>query len=225
MSDIKPLKVLVLCECSGEVSRAFRELGHDAYSVDIQDCDNPEDKQWHIVGDVVQVLNSFGKYSPSISWDLIILHPPCTALAVSGNAHYGEGQARYKDRLEAVQWTKTLWNKAKSLANHVALENPVSVLHRLARLPKASYVHPYEHGHLEQKKTGFHLHKLPAIVSTDYVHEEMMLLDKKDRQRMHYMSPSKDRAKLRSKTFTGIAKAMAVQWSTHIIKTNGSGQP
>ena len=219
------LNVLVLCECSGVVSQAFRDLGHHAYSVDTQDCDATGDSEYHIKGDALEVLDNFYQVSKGsrVLWDLIIMHPPCTALAVSGNAHYGDGQAKYDDRLVAAIWTLELWTKALERGKHVALENPVSVLHRLTGIPKASYVQPYEHGHAEQKKTGFHLHDLPAIVETDNVKEAMMLLPMKDRQRVHYMSPSIERAKERSRTYTGIAKAIADQWSKYVIATDYTG--
>ena len=145
-------------------------------------------------------------------WDLIIMHPPCTALAVSGNAHYGEGKAKYAMRLEAASWTQNLWKRCKEKAQRVAFENPVSVLARLAGLPKASYVQPWQFGHPEQKKTGFHLCHLNPLVPTKDVYAEMMQLPKCERERLHYLAPSPNRAKERSRTFQGIAEAMATQW-------------
>ena len=152
----------------------------------------------------------------NIKLDLCILHPPCTALCVAGNSTYGEGKARYQERLDSVEWTVRLWNRAKEVATRVALENPIGVLQRLGNLPKPSYVHPYEHGHLEQKKTCLHLHRLPPLLHTNNVKTQMDKLPKNQRQRLHYLPPSKDRAKLRSKTFVGIAKAMAEQWLPYI---------
>jgi len=213
---MKPLNVLVLCECSGAVSSAFRDLGHNAYSNDIQEADRIQDRPYHIIGDCKAVLDDFADL------DIVIAHPPCTAMTVAGNAHYGEGMAKYQERLEAVYWTVMLWEQCKAKAPHVALENPVSVLHRLGKLPRASYVHPWEHGHPEQKKTGLHLHNLPPLVPTDNVRETMLKLPKKEAQRIHYMSPSPERAKLRSATYPGIARAMADQWSRYVMMCNNN---
>lgn len=215
---MKPLNVLVLCECSGAVRNAFTDLGHYAVSVDLQSDDNRSDRDHHFKMDCVSFLR-LDETERHPTWDIIIMHPPCTAMTVAGNAHYGEGQPKYQERLEAVQWTRELWELAKTKAPHVALENPVSVLQRLGGLPRAYYAHPWEHGHPEQKKTGFHLHNLPPITPTNDVYDDMMLLPKNIRQRIHYMPPSKDRAKLRSVTFPGIARAMALQWSAHVLES------
>ena len=218
--ETNPLKIAVLCECSGEVSRAFRNLGHFAVSIDTQEADNIEDSVYHYKMDCVEFLETYTTFNGT--WDIIIMHPPCTAMTVAGNAHYGEGMTKYNERIEAVQWTRALWELAKTKSDYIALENPVSVLHRLGGLPRASYVHPWEHGHPEQKKTGFHLHNLPPLVPTNNVREAMLKLPKKEAQRIHYMSPSPERTKLRSMTYPGIALAMASQWSDHVITTRGS---
>jgi hypothetical protein len=146
------------------------------------------------------------------SWDLIIAHPPCTALAVSGNAWYGEGQSKYQERLDAVLWTRKLWDKCLSVCDKVCFENPVGVLPRLGEFPKPMYIQPYKFGHLEQKKTGLFLHGLTPLVNTNNVYDEMMKLPKNERERLHYLPPSKDRWKIRSKTYQGIANAMVNQW-------------
>lgn len=196
------MNVLVACEYSGTVRDAFIKEGHNAVSCDLL----PTDKEGpHIEGDVFNVVKS-GK------WDLIIAHPPCTALAVSGNAWYGEGQPKYQERLDSVQWTKELWELCKKRAKRVCFENPVGVLPRLGGFPKPSYIQPYEFGHPEQKKTGLFLHNLPKLEPTNSVYEEMMELPVNLRQRLHYLPPSEDRWKIRSTTFSGIAEAMAKQW-------------
>lgn len=196
------MKVLVACKYSGTVRDAFIKRGHDAISCDLlpTDVDGP-----HIQGDCIEAIKS--DY-----WDLIIMHPPCTALTVAGNSTYGEGQLKYIDRLAAVEWTKSLWDLAKQNSKAVAMENPVGVLPRMAGLKPAQYVQPYQFGHLEQKKTGLWLHNLPNIKETNNVYSEMMMLPKRERERMHYLPPSKDRWKIRSKTYQGIADAMAEQW-------------
>ena len=201
------MDVLIGCEFSGTVREAFRALGANAYSCDLLPDDNNSPN--HVQRDVIEVIKSQ-------QWDIIILHPPCTALAVSGNAWYGSGMPKYQERLEAVEWTQELWETAKKHSNHVALENPVGVLPRLSSLPKPSYVQPYQFGHMEQKKTGLFLHNLPPLKPSNDVYEEMMKLTIQERQRMHYLPPSKDRWKIRSKTFGGIAEAMAVQWTVYV---------
>ena len=141
------------------------------------------------------------------------MHPPCTALTVAGNSTYGEGQAKYQQRLEAVEWTVNLWELAKQHARiGVCMENPVGVLPRMGGIKPAQYVQPYWFGHMEQKKTGLWLDRLPPLVATNDVYEQMMLLPKRERERLHYLPPSADRWKIRSTTFRGIADAMAEQW-------------
>jgi hypothetical protein len=204
------MQVLILCESSGTVRDAFRSLGHEAYSCDILPTDShPE---WHHEGDAFEAVG--GNRWGIRHWDLIIGHPPCTALAVSGNRWYGEGQPKHAERLRSAQWTEALWDLCKLSADRVAFENPVGVLARLTSLPKASYVEPWQHGHPEQKKTGLHLYNLPALEPTDDVYDHMMTLPLKERQRIHYLPPSEDRWQIRSKTFEGIAAAMAAQWGS-----------
>ncbi|WP_067516872.1 hypothetical protein [Endozoicomonas ascidiicola] len=197
------MKVLVACEYSGRVRDAFTKRGHDALSCDLLDTDSPGK---HYTGDVFDLLNE--------PWDLIIAHPPCTALTVAGNRTYGEGKAKYPQRLEACEWTEQFWNKCKEVSPRVCFENPVGVLPRLTSMPKPSYVQPYQFGHPEQKKTGLFLHNLPPLEPTDNVYEYMMTLPKRERERIHYLPPSPDRWKIRSITFQGIADAMADQWGS-----------
>lgn len=190
------MNVLIGCEESQEICKAFRERGHNAFSNDLLPCSGGH-PEWHLQGDVFEAID----YK---HWDLIILHPPCTALAVSGNAHYGVGKPNYHKRLEALVWTHRLWNKAISVCEHVALENPVGVLNKMGVLPKPQYIQPWQFGHGETKKTGLWLHNLPPLQPTNIV-------DGRE-QKIWKMTPSDDRAKLRSKTYPGIAKAIAAQW-------------
>lgn len=199
------MKILIACEYSGTVRDAFLKRGHDAISCDLLPTDSIGP---HHQGDVIEYLNGF----EDDHFDLIIGHPECTKLCVSGNAHYGEGQAKYQERLDSVEWTMMFWELAKRKAIRVAFENPVGVLHRLGGMPKASYVQPYEYGHMEQKKTGLHLHNLEPLTPTDNVYDEMMKLPRNVRERIHFLPPSADRWKIRSTTFKGIAEAMANQW-------------
>lgn len=195
------MKVLIACEYSGVVRDAFIERGHNAMSCDLLPTDNPGP---HHQGDIFDLLSE--------KWDLIIAHPPCTALTVAGNSTYGEGQPKYQERLNSVKWTKKLWMARKYASDRVCFENPVGVLRRLGGLHKPQYVQPYFFGHLEQKKTGLFLHGLPNLIETDNVYDQMMKLPKNQRERLHYLSPSPDRWKIRSTTYQGIADAMADQW-------------
>lgn len=205
------MNVLVACEYSGVVRDAFIAKGHNVISCDLLPTDNPGP---HHQGDVIEYLSGF----KNGHFDLIIAHPECTKLCVSGNAHYGEGKPRYQERLDSVEWTMFFWELCKLKAKAVCFENPVGVLSRLGGMPKAHYVQPYQFGHKEQKKTGLHLHNLQPLVSTNNVYDEMMILPKNIRERMHYLPPSADRWKIRSTTYQGIANAMAKQWGENLIK-------
>jgi len=187
------MKVLIGCEESQVVCKAFREAGHEAYSCDLQPTRG--NSEWHFQQDIMEVI-------PMFEWDLIILHPDCTAMAVSGNRWYGIGMPMNHKRLQAVDWTLGLWELAKKHSKRVALENPVSVVFKY--LPNVHYVQPYEHGHGETKKTGFALHNLTPLEPTD-------LVDGRE-QRVWKMAPSPTRKRDRSKTFEGIARAMVAQW-------------
>ena len=193
------MRVLIACEYSGRVREAFRELGHDAWSCDLLPSDNLTD--YHYTGDCWPVIAE--------GWDLIILHPPCTALAVSGNRWYGSGMPKHQERIAAIEWTLALFEHAKNHAPKVAFENPVGVL----PVKPTQYIQPYQFGHAESKKTGLWLHNLPPLVPTDNVEDVWRTLPKKEAQRIHFLPPSADRWKIRSETYKGIAEAMASQWS------------
>lgn len=195
------MRVLVACEYSGTVRDAFAARGHDATSCDLLPTDAAGP---HHQGDVYDMLAQ--------QWDLIIAHPPCTALTVAGNSTYGEGQPKYNERLSSVDWTVALWEAMKRASPRVCMENPVGVLRRLGGMHAPQFVQPYQFGHMEQKKTGLFLHNLPPLVETNNVFDEMMTLPKNVRERLHYLPPSADRWKLRSTTYKGIAAAMAAQW-------------
>lgn len=200
------MRVLVGCEESGVVRDAFAALGYDAWSCDLLPTRRTGN---HLQIDIVRAILDHGP------WDIIILHPPCTALAVSGNRHYGVGKPKELDRVIAKVWTKDLYCLAISRATiGVALENPVGMLGSAIGKP-TQYIQPYQFGHMEQKKTGLWLCGLPPLEPTADVYTEMIQLPLKDRQRIWYMSPSEDRARLRSETYTGIAQAMAEQWGSY----------
>ena len=197
-------KALVLCEFSDTVSSALRRRGFSVMSNDLLPSEG--DPDFHIQGDCFDAIDLVGKV------DLVVMHPPCTCIAVSGNSTYGRGMPKHEERLEAIEWTMALWEKAKANADYVAMENPVNVLPVRA----TQFVQPYQFGHLEQKKTGFWLHNLPPLIETNNVYEDMMKLPKNKRERLHYLPPSEDRWRIRSTTFSGIADAIADQWGSYV---------
>ena len=186
------MNVLLGCEFSGKVREAFRKLGHDVTSCDLLPSDDNSPN--HIQGDVIDVIKSR-------RWDLIIIHPPCTALAVSGNRWYGRGMPKHQERIDSIEWTMALWEEAKKYAPMVAMENPVGVL----PIKASQYIQPWQFGHGETKKTGLWLHNLPDLVPTDVVEGR--------EQRIWKLPPSADRWKIRSETYQGIADALAAQYS------------
>lgn len=192
------MKILVACEESQAVTIEFRKLGHEAYSCDIIECSGGH-PEWHIMKDVREILNE--------KWDMIIAFPPCTDLAVSGAAWFEE--KRKDGRQQASIDFFMLF--ANHPCQRIAIENPVWIMSSIWRKPN-QIIQPYEYGHPEQKKTCLWLKGLPKLTETNNVYDEMMLLPRNKRERLHYLPPGPDRAKQRSKTFPGIAKAMAEQW-------------
>lgn len=191
------MRVLVACEYSGRVRRAFRERGHLAYSCDLLPAEDNEERS-HIQGNVLDYLD--------LGWDLIIAHPPCTHLAVSGARWFAakakeDREAGRPDRQqEALAFARALWNAP---VPKLALENPISILS--SHLGKPSQViQPWQFGHGETKATCLWLRGLPPLTPTKIVEGR--------EARVHRMAPSEDRWKERSRTFEGIARAMAAQW-------------
>jgi site-specific DNA-cytosine methylase len=195
------IRVLVACEYSGTVRNAFRLRGFDAWSCDLLPPDEPS--QFHIQGDVLDVLDK--------NWTLLIGHPPCTHLAVSGAAYMAPKRADGR-QAAALEFVRRLMGAP---VKHIAIENPVSVIS--SQIRKADQIiQPWMFGHMEQKKTCLWLKNLPRLRQTENVWEEMMKLPKNQRERLHYLPPSPDRWKLRSATYPGIAAAMAYQWGNYI---------
>lgn len=190
------MKVLIACEYSGRVRDAFIKAGHDAMSCDLLPTDVPGP---HYQGDVFDVVD--------YPWDLMIAHPPCTDLSVSGAAWFAK-----KKMVGAQQASASFFMKlAKLDIPRIAIENPVCVMSSLWRKPD-QVVQPWMFGHMEQKATCLWLKNLPVLKETNNVKDEMMQLPKNVRERLHYLPPSEDRWKLRSETYQGIANAMAEQW-------------
>ena len=221
------MKILVACEESQAVCIEFRKRGHEAYSCDVQDCSGSH-PEWHIKGNVLEQLDN--------EWDMMIAFPPCTHLASSGARYFAEKRADGRQGV-AVHFFMELVN-ADILK--IAIENPVGIMSTIYRKPD-QYIQPYQFGHPESKKTGLWLKNLPLLIPTDICEPEYYTLpdgtvyrDKKGKRyskthcysgRMqsrwrnqtpsgqNKLGPSSDRAKIRSITYQGIARAMAEQWS------------
>lgn len=235
------MRVLIACEESQAVCKAFREKGHEAYSCDIIECSGGH-PEWHIKGDVLEVLNPathYGWVSEDEAewcgiefntvdgayhriegkWDLIIAHPPCTYLCMSGQKHcnielYGEkARERIKERDKAIEFFMQFVNAD---CDKIAIENPVGIMTRNYR--KADqYIQPLQFGHPTSKKTGLWLKGLPKLVPTNIVEQEFHVSGtgrKWDKWfwESSLINPLSERSKFRSKTFPGIAKAFSEQW-------------
>lgn len=181
------MKVLVACEFSGIVRDAFKAKGHDAWSCDLLPT---EQKGLHIRGDVLNILH--------YGWDLMIAHPPCTYLAVSGARWF---ETKQVEQRKAIFFFMSL---VEADIPKICIENPVGIMSTLWGKPD-QYIQPWQFGHGETKKTCLWLKGLPALKPTNIV--------KGREARIHKMPPSKNRGKLRSVTYQGIADAMAEQWS------------
>lgn len=208
------IKILIACEESQRVTIEMRRLGHEAYSCDIQEPSGGH-PEWHIHGDALKALRGGiiktmdGETHVVGKWDMMIAHPPCTHLAVSGARWFAEGKKPLSLRKEAAEFFLKF---AEADIPKIAVENPVSVMSTIYRKPD-QIIHPWQYGHPEEKTTCLWLKGLPKLTPTNNVREEMMKLTKKERERIYYMSPWPERAKERSKTFPGIARAMAEQWA------------
>lgn len=180
------MRVLVACEYSGRVRDAFIAKGHDAMSCDLLPTEVPGP---HYEGDVFDIIND--------GWDLMVCHPPCTHLAVSGARWFKDKQDEQKEALEFVR--KLL----DAPIDKICLENPVSIISSKIRKPD-QIIQPWQFGHPETKATCLWLKNLPKLTPTDIVEGR--------EARVHKMGPSPNRWKERSRTYEGIARAMADQW-------------
>lgn len=182
------MRVLIACEYSGKVRDAFIGGGHDAMSCDLLPTDAPGP---HYQGDVFDIIND--------GWDLMIAHPPCTHLAVSGARHFAAKQASGVQK-QALDFVQRLLDAP---IDRIALENPVSIISSRIRKPD-QIIQPWMFGHGETKATCLWLKNLPLLMPTNIVEGR--------KPRIHMMPPSPDRWKKRSETYQGIADAMAMQW-------------
>jgi len=181
------MRILVGCEINGKVRDAFRAKGHEAYSCDIL----PDDNEYHITGNVLDILSD--------GWDMMIAFPPCTHLATSGTRWFKYKKAEQEEALEFV------YELMKADIEKIAIENPVSIISGRIRKPD-QIIQPWMFGHGECKATCLWLKNLPKLEPTNIVEGRS--------NRIHMMPESANRSKLRSITYTGIAEAMAEQWSS-----------
>lgn len=189
------MRVLIACEFSGIVRDAFTRRGHEAWSVDLLDCERGAESGLHHTGDVLQLIpEGFGA-----RWDLMIAFPPCTHLAVSGARWFKD---KREEQAQAVEFFKAL---ANADIPRIAIENPIGIMSRLYRKPD-QIIQPWQFGHGETKATCLWLKNLPPLIPTAIVAGR--------EARVHRMPPGPDRWKNRSRTFQGIADAMAAQWGS-----------
>lgn len=222
------MKILVACEESQAITNELRKLGHNAYSCDLIDCSggNP---QWHIKGDAVNIA-----YNTGFDWEMMIAHPPCTYLSVSGARwmyHPDDKHLKTEDRRPhpshpdrkrqqrmGLDFVKRLMDAP---IEKIAIENPVSVISSKIRKPD-QIIQPFHFGDPHRKTTCLWLKNLPLLAHTNVVEPDFVIgKDGKKYSMIHYMSQWKEkaeRARLRSKTFPGIAKAIAAQWTTPTCK-------
>lgn len=193
------MRVLVACEYSGRVREAFRRAGHDAWSCDLLPAE--DESEFHFQGDVFDYIGDSGilrtSHSNPFHWDLMIAHPPCTHLAVSGARWFPEKRKEQKEALDFV------WRLLQAPIPRIALENPVSIISSHFGEP-TQIIQPWEYGHGETKATCLWLKNLPPLEPTNIVEGR--------EAKVHMMPPSPDRWKERSRTYEGIAQAMADQW-------------
>lgn len=196
------MKVLIACEFSGTVRDAFKALGHDAWSCDLL----PSEKNGqHIQGDVLDILHD--------GWDLMIAHPSCTYLCNSGVCHLHTDPSRWGKMRDGAEFFKKMLLapvKKKAVENPIMHKYAVEIIGRR----QDQVVQPWMFGHKERKGTGLWLENLPLLTPVNDVKKEMLLLPKGKQQRLHYLSPGPDRWKERSRTYQGIAEAMAAQWGS-----------
>lgn len=191
------MRILVACEESQAVTIELRRLGHEAYSCDIEPCSGGH-PEWHLQVDALELLK--------MKWDMILAFPPCTHLCVSGARWFKDGTKPIELQHQARDFFMQF---VSADCERIAIENPVGKMSTYYRKPD-QIINPWQFGHPEQKKTCLWLKGLPLLRETNNVHTYMMTLPVKERTRIHWLGSN--HAKERSKTYTGIAKAMAEQW-------------
>lgn len=199
------MKILVACEFSGTVRNAFAALGHDAWSCDLRKTSIPGN---HYQGDVFEIIGD--------GWDLMIAHPPCTYLTVSGNRHFPGNPERWQQRLDAINF---VWKLMQAPIPRIAIENPMGAISTHIRPPE-QYIEPYMFGHPETKRTGLWLKNLPHLIPTKIVEPQYKVSKSGKRfSPTHWNTASTNNPaneRIRSKTYQGIANAMAIQWGGYL---------
>lgn len=228
------MNIIIGCEESQIVCKALRAAGHDAYSCDVKPCSGGH-PEWHIHGDVLAVLCGGNVYLQNgtrvfiENWDMGIFHPECTYLTITANSWFKDqparksgtlvGEARRAARIEAAAFFLKLYN---CKIPKIAMENPIGVMSTWLRRPD-QVIHPYQYGHPEKKATCLWLKGLPLLMPTNIVEPEFYVASGKKYSPTHYNSKRSlnrldplpagpERSTLRSKTYTGIADAIAKQW-------------
>ena len=214
---MRKLWILVACEESQAITKEFRKLGHHAFSCDLQDCSGGH-PEWHLKCDCLPIIYSR-------KWDLIIAHPPCTYLCITGNRwfnveRYGDkARQRARDREQAIRFFMDIINAP---CDHIAVENPVGVMSTVFQKP-TQIIHPWQFGDPYEKPTCLWLKGLPPLKPTNIVSKGEYITFPSGRKMPKWYKeigdlPIRERGKLRSKTFPGIAKAIAEQWSEYLTE-------
>lgn len=243
---MRNLKILVGCEESQAVTKEFRSFGHEAYSCDLVPCSGGH-PEWHLQCDVFEAIKGGSLRTQDATeifidkWDGGIFHPTCTFLTNSGvrwlfDKYYVYNVKRWEDLRCGIDFFNKIIRECHIAGiQSFALENPIphkygangwdtmfafdnTIPEQLTGIGKYDQlIQPYQFGHLEKKATCLWLDGLPPLEHTNNVYEEMMQLPYAERAKIHYASPGPERAKIRSKTYSGIAKAMAEQWSEYLL--------
>ena len=225
MKSPSEINILIGCEESQTVCKAFRALGFNAFSNDLKPCSGGH-PEWHLQMDVFEAVKLK-------QWRFIGLHPVCTKMALSGNRHYGFDKPRHNERIAAVEWTTMLWWYACECAGSVYMENPMGAMNSVRRLPKPQIIQPYYFGCEAQKTTCLWLSGLPYLIHNDrpnlfeesvtHVSRGEMVTFKsgKSMPKWYADTPStnsESNRAIRSKTYPGIANAMASQWGEFLLE-------
>lgn len=222
---MKRATALVGFEESQAVTIELRRKGIEAYSCDILECHSGGHPEWHIQGDAEDAI-------VSMQWDFVGLHPPCTTMTLSGNKWYGKGKPKHGLRLESVEYTIRVWQKMVKHSRCGYMENPIGAMNRDTRLPRPQIIQPYYFGDEAQKTTCLWLHNLPWLEhwardslygkKTHVGKGDMVTLPSGKKMPKWYSNAPHgkkvNRGGLRSKTFPGIAKAIANQWGSYLIE-------
>jgi hypothetical protein len=207
------MKILVACEESQTICKSFRELGFESYSNDIIDCSGGH-PEWHLKMDVFEAIKT-------TKWDCMIAHPPCTYLTTTGNKWFkpeykDKFPDRHQQREDAIKFFLEIYN---SDIPFIAVENPAGIMSSRFRKPD-QYVHPYHFGDPHSKRTGLWLKELPKLIPTKIVEPQFHIYKDGRRDPIWHMEtlklPPEERSRVRSKTFQGMADAIAEQWGNFL---------